>query len=115
MRGKPVGVLQDLEQCALLGIAGHEHRSGLSAAQQAFARIDAEAGHRRFAVAGVTVGGQQRPDTRLEELDALRERPGLSGGGCGRRLAARARKDTDQRHHGQDQEDKPTTAEPNPG
>ncbi len=97
-----VGVLQDFEQRALLRVAGDDDRTGLTAAQQAFARIDAEAGHRRFAVTGVAVGGEQRPDAGLEKLDALRERRGLRGGGGWRRRLAGARKGTHQRQQSQD-------------
>ena len=81
-----------------------------AAAQQPFARIDAQAGHRRFAVAGEAVGGEQRPDARLEELDGRRKGWGCAeaaGAGVGAWLARTRR--ADQGHHGHDQEDERTT------
>ena len=68
---KAIGVLHRLDERALLRSAGHDRRTGLAAAQQAFARVDAKSGHRRFAMARLAVGGEQRPDPRFEKRDGL--------------------------------------------
>ncbi len=93
MAGKPVACCSTLMSVLSSGLPGSMTAPVSPPLEQRLARIEAQAAHGALGVAGVAVGGEQRPDARLEDVGGLhgqcrlcrrRRRRRLRGGVGGR-------------------------------